>query len=201
MADIPLWLLAVWPKWDTGACIWNFFELLSYMNCSSLEAHSIVLQTTIVRENLWHKINESTSFCDCSFNKKNSHSFKDLQLIFYIIYLLFVANYLDNWKSIAVLKGDGSRPEGDRSVNAASVMSAATGANGSHLRYYKDYKLTPVTSASHVAWHWPLQSVGTALRVSLGGITKTINWHQWRVRHMSLGTDLCSRLGLLYECH
>ncbi|XP_041375583.1 nucleoporin SEH1-like [Gigantopelta aegis] len=47
---------------------------------------------------------------------------------------LWKANYLDNWKSIAVLKGDGTRQEGDRNMNPSNVMSAVTATNGSNMR-------------------------------------------------------------------
>ena len=65
---------------------------------------------------------------------------------------LFPANYLDNWKCIAVLKGDGSNGGGDRSQQASGSYGSSGGtSNGStNTRYLK---LGPVTLPSQVVWH------------------------------------------------
>ena len=68
------------------------------------------------------------------------------------LFVYFVANYLDNWKCIAVLKGDGSSMQ-DRSQGptSSSYGSSAGTSNGSaNARYYK---LGSVSAANQVVWH------------------------------------------------
>ena len=63
--------------------------------------------------------------------------------------VLFAANYLENWKSIAVLKGDSSQAaettlHGHNSVTADSPLTT-------HIA--SRYKLAPVGSKAEVPWH------------------------------------------------
>lgn len=64
---------------------------------------------------------------------------------------LWKANYLGNWKCIAVLKGDGSQPEIDRNQPAMQQEQGARGQGQSNnVRYFR---VSAVQSPQHVPWH------------------------------------------------
>ena len=72
----------------------------------------------------------------------------------YICYtniLLIAANYLDNWKSIATLKGDGSNTEKPSTMSGSYGSSAGTSAESANTARY--YKMGNVAQPSHVPWH------------------------------------------------
>ncbi len=68
-------------------------------------------------------------------------------------FCLFSANYLGSWKSISVMKGDGTPEESGR--NPAGPMAQAqsmmmSNGNGDTARYIR---AAPVASANQVVWH------------------------------------------------
>ena len=77
---------------------------------------------------------------------------------------IFEANYLENWKCFAVLKGDGSNSQqqqqqqgGERTMatsfgSGAGVMGGAAGA-GSGAAAARYLQLGPITNAQQVPWH------------------------------------------------
>ncbi len=70
----------------------------------------------------------------------------------FLVFNVYAANYLDNWKCIAVLKGDGSSVQDKLSQQASGSYGSSAGtSNGSATTRY--YKLGNITSANQVAWH------------------------------------------------
>ena len=69
------------------------------------------------------------------------------------------ANYLDNWKCFAVLKGDGSNlqqslaapPAGDEGRQGQQQVASSFGSSGGNAARY--LSLGPITSAQQVPWH------------------------------------------------
>ena len=75
----------------------------------------------------------------------------DFFVTFYL--LLFIsANYLDNWKCISVLKGDGTAAsQSERGQLSSSIGSSAGTSNGSvNARYYQ---LGSIQQKNQVPWH------------------------------------------------
>ena len=69
---------------------------------------------------------------------------------------LLSANYLENWKCIAKLKGDGSGSEGqveDMGSQSALVPVVDSSASTSVATGSRYYQLTPVGSRKEVVWH------------------------------------------------
>lgn len=71
---------------------------------------------------------------------------------FNLNYSSFLANYLNNWKSVAVLKGDGTQAQTDSSTPAVPGPSGgvATTSQSSTTRYYK---LGTISNPNQVPWH------------------------------------------------
>lgn len=68
---------------------------------------------------------------------------------------LWKANYLDNWKCISVLKGDGSAVPTDRTQTASGSYGSSSGASSgsattTNTRYFK---LGNITHPNQVVWH------------------------------------------------
>lgn len=61
-----------------------------------------------------------------------------------ILFSILAANYLQNWKCIAVLKGDGSGVSPEDADRDKAVGSAAT------ARYFK---LGAISNPNQVPWH------------------------------------------------
>ena len=68
-----------------------------------------------------------------------------------------LANYLDNWKSVAVLKGDGSSSGGAAGRDKTHIMTGSYGSpsnttnEASTARYFR---LSNIAHADQVVWHW-----------------------------------------------
>lgn len=70
------------------------------------------------------------------------------QYVKQLVFLIFsTANYLNSWKCIEVLKGDGSAKSA-KNVEKAEVAASQSGS--ASIRYNK---LPPITHPSQVVWH------------------------------------------------
>jgi hypothetical protein len=67
----------------------------------------------------------------------------------------FLANYMNSWKCVAVLKGDGTQTKSDSSTPAVPTPSGgvATSNHSSTTRYYK---LGTISNPNQVPWHWDI---------------------------------------------
>ena len=63
----------------------------------------------------------------------------------------FTANYLENWKSIATLKNDGTVAEKNTVMSSSYGSSGGTSVESANTARY--LKLGNVAQASHVVWH------------------------------------------------
>ncbi|XP_014661947.1 PREDICTED: nucleoporin seh1-like isoform X2 [Priapulus caudatus] len=66
---------------------------------------------------------------------------------------LWKANYLDNWKCISVLKGDGTRSPTDRPGGQGAMQTSNVQGVGNGTRYYKLGGMLGQTATNQVVWH------------------------------------------------
>lgn len=64
--------------------------------------------------------------------------------------LLFLANYMNNWKCVAALKGDGTQAQSEPFAPAAPSGGMESSNQSSTTRYYK---LGTISNPNQVPWH------------------------------------------------
>ena len=63
------------------------------------------------------------------------------------------ANYLGNWKCLAVLKGDGTQVDSDRNQSAAQQQQEQGTRGQGQANNVRYFKVSAVQSPQHVPWH------------------------------------------------
>ena len=66
--------------------------------------------------------------------------------------VILAANYLDNWKNIAILKGDTSQ-QADDAISHAQITSGQTETPSASSLIGSRYTMTPVAGKHQVPWH------------------------------------------------
>ena len=68
-------------------------------------------------------------------------------------YCFVLANYLDNWKRIAEIRGDGSSGQIEKTQSSGSYGSSTGTSQGSTSGAARYLKAGPIANKNQVVWH------------------------------------------------